>query len=101
MTVNEILFLIYGIAIGAQAMASLHAYWAHQDARRSRTAAKAARRRAAGDRYLASLRLYQLRQQRASPHPAEILEAAVRDFELDLRDGLDRVERAARDEGLL
>ncbi|MGV9755406.1 hypothetical protein ACWDUC_06160 [Streptomyces tricolor] len=62
MTVNEILFLIYGVLIGAQAMESLHAYWAHRDACRSRTAAETARRRAAGERYLASLRLYQLRQ---------------------------------------
>ncbi|KOG73532.1 hypothetical protein ADK77_08350 [Streptomyces antibioticus] len=64
MTVNEILFLIYGIAIGAQVMESVHAYWAHQDARRSRAAAETARRRAAGDHYLASLRLYQLQAER-------------------------------------
>ncbi|MEU1008175.1 hypothetical protein [Streptomyces sp. NPDC005890] len=101
MTANEIICLIYGIALGATVMSVMQAWWAAQDARRSRAKAEAARRRAAGDRYLASLRLYQLRQRRMAPHPAEVLEAAVRDFELDLRDGLDRVERAARDEGLL
>jgi hypothetical protein len=35
------------------------------------------------------------------PHPAELLEASVRDFELKLYDGLDRVEDAARRGGLL
>ncbi|MFF5029223.1 hypothetical protein ACFY2J_34070 [Streptomyces collinus] len=60
MTANEILFLLYGVALGAIWMSVLHARWAAQDARRSRTAAEAARRRAAGDRYLSSLRLYQL-----------------------------------------
>ena len=60
MTVSEILFLIYGVALGTQAMNALHAWWAAQDARRSRAASRAALRRAAGDRYLSSLRLYQL-----------------------------------------
>ena len=60
MTANEILFLIYGVALGATWMSTLHARWVAQDARRSRTAAEAARRRAAGDQYYSSLRLYQL-----------------------------------------
>ncbi|WP_432170938.1 hypothetical protein [Streptomyces sp. 1222.5] len=60
MSTDNILFLGYGAVLGVQAMNIVHARWAAQDARRSRTAAAAARRRAAGDRYLSSLRLYQL-----------------------------------------
>ncbi|MEV7240431.1 hypothetical protein AB0N92_04095 [Streptomyces sp. NPDC093248] len=60
MTANEILFLIYGVALGAIWMSVLHARWAAQDVRRSRATSRAALRRAAGDRYLSSLRLYQL-----------------------------------------
>jgi hypothetical protein len=37
----------------------------------------------------------------AEPHPAELLEASVRDFELKLYDAVDRVEDAARRDGLL
>lgn len=60
MTPNEIVTLALGIAVGAQLMNILNAYWSSQDARRSATEAQAAMKRAAGDRYLGSLRLYQL-----------------------------------------
>ncbi|MFF9324017.1 hypothetical protein ACF1AY_04790 [Streptomyces sp. NPDC014776] len=60
MTSNEISMLAIGFAIGAQGVNVLHAYWASKDARRRAVAARVARRRAAGDRYLSSLRLYQL-----------------------------------------
>lgn len=96
MTQNEILLLALGFSLGAQSVNLLHFWWQRQDARRSAAVARAARHRAAGDCYLNSLRLYQLRAR-----SAETLEASVMDLELDLRDGLDRVERAARDEGLL
>jgi hypothetical protein len=59
-TPNEIQMLITGVALGAQGMAMLHAYWASKDARRSAARAAAAVKRSAGDRYLSSLRLYQL-----------------------------------------
>ena len=36
-----------------------------------------------------------------TPHPAEVLEASVRDFELKLYDGIDRVEGTLRRDGLL
>ncbi|WP_306186938.1 hypothetical protein [Streptomyces sp. MK5] len=101
MTENEILLLATGFSLGAQTVNLLHFWWQRQDERRSAAAARAARHRSAGDCYLNSLRLYQLQARYAAAHPAETLQASVRDFEQDLRDGLDRVERAARDEGLL
>lgn len=60
MTPNEISMLAIGLALGSQGMTLLHAYWASKDARRSAARAQAAMKRSAGDRYLSSLRLYQL-----------------------------------------
>ncbi|MEU5192786.1 hypothetical protein AB0G86_01810 [Streptomyces scabiei] len=60
MTPSEIQMLITGAALGAQGMSILHAYWASKDAHRSAARARAAMKRSAGDRYLSSLRLYQL-----------------------------------------
>jgi hypothetical protein len=60
MTDTEIQMLITGVALGAQGMSLLHAYWSSKDARRGAARAAAAVKRAAGDRYLSSLRLYQL-----------------------------------------
>jgi hypothetical protein len=60
MTESEIQMLLTGVALGAQGMSILHAYWASKDARRSATQAQAAMKRSAGDCYLSSLRLYQL-----------------------------------------
>ncbi|MER8004961.1 hypothetical protein [Streptomyces sp. NPDC094149] len=62
MTTNEIVMLALGIALGAHLMNILNAYWSSRDARRSATEAQAAMKRAAGDRYLGSLRLYQLQR---------------------------------------
>jgi len=60
MTSNEISMLVVGLALGSQGVNVVHAYWASRDARRSAIAAQAAVKRAAGDRYVSSLRLYQL-----------------------------------------
>lgn len=60
MTPNEIQMLLVGIALGVQGMAVTHMVWDMRDARRSQTEAEQARRRAAGDLYLNSLRLYRL-----------------------------------------
>ncbi|UJV41600.1 hypothetical protein [Streptomyces sp. AMCC400023] len=60
MTESEIQMLLTGVALGAQGMSILHAYWASKDARLSATRAQAAAKRSAGDRYLSSLRIYQL-----------------------------------------
>ena len=62
MTPNEIQALCVGLALGVQGMAVLNMWWDARDARRDKAASKAARKRAAGDRYLSSLRLYQLRE---------------------------------------
>lgn len=62
MTPNEIQAMCVGLAIGAQGMALLNIWWDARDTRRDRAAAKAALKRSAGDRYLNSLRLYQLRE---------------------------------------
>lgn len=106
MTTNEIMMLAVGLAFGAQSMNLLHAYWGAQAARRSKARAEATLKRLAGDRYLSSFRLYRLGAPTAlpapgDPHPAELLEASVRDFELKLWDAADRVEDAARRDGLL
>lgn len=60
MTPNEIQMLLCGIALGVQLMAVLHMVWDMRDARRSQTRAEAAAKRAAGDHYINSLRLYQI-----------------------------------------
>lgn len=60
MTDNEILMLITGVALGAQGVSLLHAFWNARDARRNQTEAEVARKSTAGDLYLNSLRLYRL-----------------------------------------
>ena len=60
MTAIELEILVCGLLIGAQAMNCLHVYWGVRDDRRDLAASRQARRRAAADRYFASLRLYQL-----------------------------------------
>jgi hypothetical protein len=61
-TPNEIQMLCIGIALGAQGMAVLNAWWDAQDCRRSAATSRAVLKRSAGDRYLNSLRLYQIQQ---------------------------------------
>lgn len=60
MTDNEIVMLFVGISLGAQGMSLLHIFWNARDARRDARRAQAAAKRAAGDQYLNSLRLYRL-----------------------------------------
>lgn len=60
MTPNEIQMLLVGLALGVQGMAVTHMVWDMRDARRGQTKAEAARKQAAGDLYLNSLRLYRL-----------------------------------------
>ncbi|MFM9672740.1 hypothetical protein [Streptomyces galilaeus] len=60
MTPSEIQILICGIGIGVQTMAVCHMVGDMRDARRSLAESTNARRRAAADHYLSSLRLYQL-----------------------------------------
>ncbi|MFH8805503.1 hypothetical protein ACH4F6_39180 [Streptomyces sp. NPDC017936] len=62
MTVNELQMLICGIGIGAQTMAVLHMIGDMRDARRSLAESRQARRRAAADHYLNSVRLHRLQQ---------------------------------------
>jgi hypothetical protein len=59
-TTDEIVLLVTGIGIGVQFMTGLHMVWDMRDARRNEKVSRAAMKRAAGDRYLSSLRLYQL-----------------------------------------
>ncbi|MYS72350.1 hypothetical protein GTY88_18270 [Streptomyces sp. SID5926] len=106
MTSNEILMLAVGLFTGAQLMNLMHAVWVSQDARRGAAASQAALKRAAGDHFLNGFRLYRLGvppvvPAPGDPHPAELLEASVRDFELKLWDASDRIEDAARRDGLL
>lgn len=60
MTPNEIQTLVTGVSLGVVLMNLLHARWNAQAARRQQTEAEAARKRAAGDLYLGSFRMYRL-----------------------------------------
>ncbi|MGW0914676.1 hypothetical protein ACWD1Z_23405 [Streptomyces sp. NPDC002784] len=60
MTPNEIQMLCVGVAFGAQGMAVLHMWWNAKDARHDLAVSRTALKRSAGDRYLSSLRLYQI-----------------------------------------
>jgi hypothetical protein len=62
MTETEFILLITGVGIGAQGMAVWHMVLDMRDARRNLTLSRQARRRAAADVYLNSLRLYQIQQ---------------------------------------
>ena len=62
MTTDEIVLFATGIGVGAQSMAVLHMVWDMRDARRNEKVSRAAMKGAAGDHYLASLRLYRLQQ---------------------------------------
>ncbi|GAA4999594.1 hypothetical protein [Streptomyces siamensis] len=62
MTPNEWQMLAVGIALGSQLMNLLHMRWNAQDARRNDAAAAATRKKAVGDLYLSSFRLYRLQQ---------------------------------------
>lgn len=106
MTANEIQTLCVGFVLGAWTVAIWQMVLDMRDMRRNLASSRQARRRAAGDHFLSSFRLHQLQHRPpipapTGPHPAELLEASVRDFELKLWDGLDRVEDAARRDGLL
>jgi hypothetical protein len=59
-TPNEFLMLVCGIGIGAECMAVTNMVWDMRDARRGRTESEAALKRAAGDHYLNTFRLYRL-----------------------------------------
>lgn len=60
MTLNEFQMLIYGIGIGVQGMVIWEMVRDMRTSRRDRTEAETARKQAAGDIFLTSLRLYQL-----------------------------------------
>ncbi|MFJ3811539.1 hypothetical protein ACIPWE_34895 [Streptomyces sp. NPDC090073] len=66
MSDSEWQILICGMSYGAALTTWLHAWGNARDARRQRKASALARRRASADHYLASLRLYQLRQRTGS-----------------------------------
>lgn len=103
MTPNEMQLLAVGFVLGAWTVAVWQMVLAMRDARRDLARSEQARRRAAGDQFLNSFRLYRLqhRPRHPEPHPAEVLEASVRDFELKLYDGIGRVEGTLRKDGLL
>jgi hypothetical protein len=101
MAPTEVQLLVVGFVLGAWTVAICRMALDMRDARRSLAQSEQARRRAAGDTYLNSFRLYRLQHRPPVPHPAEVLEASVRDFQLKVYDSLDRVEDAARRDGLL
>jgi hypothetical protein len=62
MTDNEILMLFTGIALGAQLMNALHAFWGWRDTRRDAAAVRRQRRILDADHFQSSLRTCQLQQ---------------------------------------
>ncbi|MGQ5579696.1 hypothetical protein [Streptomyces sp. ECR3.8] len=103
MTQTEIVLFVSGLLIGAQIMAVIVMVLDLRDARRDLALAEKHRRRAAADRFLDSFRRYQLenRPPLLRPYPPTEVEAVARDLELSLYDALDRIEGAARKDGLL
>lgn len=61
MTPNEIQMLLVGFALGVQGMAVTHMVWDMRDVRRNAAATRAVLKRAAGDQFMSSFRLYRLR----------------------------------------
>lgn len=101
MTMQQLTLLADGFAIGAYTMLLVHAVQRVLDDRRDARCHQRLRRIEAADYFRNSLRRYQRQARFTKMYAAGILEVSARDIEQDLRDGLDRVERAARDEGLL
>jgi hypothetical protein len=100
MTEHELFLLTAGASTGSYLtllawMAMSFVSERRADRRRSRRAEQRAAKRAATDGWRGSVR------PSGEPHPAELLEASVRGFELSLYDCLDRVEDAMRRDGLL
>ncbi|MEU1302815.1 hypothetical protein [Streptomyces shenzhenensis] len=67
MTFDEALLLASGIALGANSMILLFAFWSWRDARRDQAAARQTLRKTTADAYLSSFRLYRLRQRAGAP----------------------------------
>ncbi len=105
MTPNEIQMLAVGFVLGAWTVAVWQMVLGLRDAERSLAASQTALKRAAGDQYLNSLSVYRLENRpslaHTTPHPAALLEASVRGFELNLYDAIDRVDDALRRDGQL
>ncbi|GGS47973.1 hypothetical protein [Streptomyces violaceus] len=62
MTPNEMQLLAVGFVLGAWTVAVCHMVLDMRDARRNLARSEQARRRAAGDQYLSSFRLYRMQQ---------------------------------------
>lgn len=101
MLIRDVQLLADGFALGAYTMLLIHAVQRVLDDRRDARRHQHDRRIEAADYFRNSLRRYQRQARFTKMYAAGILEVSARDIEQDLRDGLDRVERAARDEGLL
>jgi len=61
-TPNEIQALIVGLGMGGLIANGTHAWLAGRDVSRAATEAETAHKRAAGDRYLVSMRLYRIQR---------------------------------------
>ncbi|MEU0369086.1 hypothetical protein ABZ070_02280 [Streptomyces sp. NPDC006283] len=97
MTETEIVMLLVGIIVGAQLALVVHLVGEYRGNRRVARAGAAALAQARKRHTTADWREALARR----PTLAEVAQAEVRDFELGLLNGLDRVEDAARREGLL
>jgi hypothetical protein len=103
MTQNEIILFVSGLLIGAQIMAVVCMVLDMREARRDLALAAKYRRRGAADAFLDSFRRYRLenRPPLLLPYQPGEVEAVARDLELSLYDAVDRIEGAARKDGLL
>jgi hypothetical protein len=97
LTENEFLMLAVGIALGAQLTLIAYLIGQYRGDRRAVQIGAASLVRARKQHATSNWREALVRR----PTLVELVQAEVRDFELGLLDGVDRVEDAARREGLL
>jgi hypothetical protein len=97
MTTTELQMLATGFLLGTYLMIAVQVVFQNRDARRDTQAATAALAQARRRHATCDWREALVRR----PTLVELVQAEVRDFELGLLDSVDRVEDAARREGLL
>ncbi|NJP73195.1 hypothetical protein [Streptomyces sp. C1-2] len=92
--------LVCDIAIGVACMCLLYVRWEHQAVRR-RAARLRERRASAADLFFASFALYRTEADARRTAGQRALDLLSLGVHLDTLDGSDRIEQAARREGLL
>lgn len=102
MTATQIEILACTFYAGVATMNAIHAVSLFRVEKRADVERAAVAKKVAGDLFLSGFRLHRLTVETGVPQrPEEALRESLANFEQDLLDGLDRVEAAARKEGLL